>query len=229
MLRICRFYFENDKAVEHNTMASEPNPMCTAASPPNVPKFWKVGNFTIEGSNGHELRSELFSRLVKIGVHISPVSSRPWTYRLEYVNGPNYLDIECYFWSIRPAFVAELHLMSGERFTWQRLWKDIVDKTHTIEKYQLPATTPQAMIKYLESGQCNPEFLSILGADVPDRLLVQFLDCSNLNVVRYAISMLKNPVDSEHFRFWARKKPRTYLETLICNSVHKLLSKKSRI
>lgn len=222
---ISGFVFKNDKKSAENIMALDP--VKTTDSPPIVPKYWKIGRFTTKGSSGHDLRSELFCRLMEIGVHISLVCN--WTYRLEYVNGPNYVDIECYFWSVSSGVVAELQLMSGERFTWGNLWKSINDKYYRIKQYRLPDRTPPQMIKYLESGEGNPEFISIFGSDVPDRLLVRFLGSSDLNIVRHVMSMLKEPIDTVHFRFWAQKKPGCYLETLICNSVHNLLSKKSRI
>lgn len=117
------FNFDDSKIAQPKHMASEPG---------RPPQFWTIGHCTLRGDDARVFRSELLSKLKKLTVHIT--RAHDWVYRLEYVDGPAYLDIECYFWSVDDHVVGELHLMSGDRFTWHRLWREIVGTHQNILK-----------------------------------------------------------------------------------------------
>ena len=203
----------------------------TGQFPPPVPDYWPFSKFTSSGPSGIELRRNLFAKMSEENVHIS-LRASDWRYCLEFVEGDHYLKIDCRFFQREHDAIADINLLSGDRWVWGRLVRRLKSehfKTLPHENVLTEKVTPPQIRKALDNGNYCEEYIYMMAPDIPDKYFLPFLSGSSLNIVRIASSRLKSVHDTPSMRFWQQRKPRNFLEKEITKNIAALCPNDSRL
>lgn len=218
-----RFYYAGFRPINY---------VQTPYEPPSVPDFWPFSKYTINGLDANALRSSLFSKLREENVHITLKNSL-WKYKLEYIYGPHYIVIDCYFFKNDNGYTVDVNLLSGDRWTFGDLWRILSDQ---VQKRPLRPNlciqkTPEFVLQRLKNIdiQLDVDLVPYICPEVADEYILPFLKSDDLNIVRMAMDKLKGNVFDDWFHFWRLKVPRTFMESVINTKAIELWKTKSRL
>tara|TARA_B100000795_G_scaffold26880_1_gene17860 strand:+ start:1595 stop:2098 length:504 start_codon:yes stop_codon:yes gene_type:complete len=89
--------------------------------PPPVPRFWHFAPLTLRSTaSATDVREKLFQILHDLNVDVEAVSSF-WKYRLQKVG----VVIQCHFFKQDSEIAVDINLLSGSRFVWHKLARNI--------------------------------------------------------------------------------------------------------
>jgi len=196
--------------------------------PPTVPEYWSFSNFTMTDSSALTLKRTLFEKLHNNQVHTSKRNA--WEYKLEYIEGPHYLDIDCFFFKRLEDTIVDINLLSGDRMAWSRL-KGRLKGNKTPRQFPIIINkkTPQYVQQQIEEGICDSSLLSQIGNDITNTHLLPFLKSSDINTVRVALNKMSASISRPEIKFWATKTPSNYIERVIRKRANALLHASSRL
>ena len=179
--------------------------------PPDVPRFWHFAPLTLCSTETPTvMHRKIFNILKQLDVDIETMS--PWKYRLQQVHGSAYLDIQCHFFKQGDNTVVDINLLSGDRFVWHCLAKNIRKMLKGVEHH---TTCP-----FPKEFDGNPEqWLSLVehGSMDVKRRAMRRLALSNSDFVVRKIEL------------WLHKPARTFLEREIRHWVEKVKTKRARL
>lgn len=127
-------------------------------SVPVVPKYWHFAPLTLRFASV-TTTERLFQILHDLDVNVEVVSF--CKYRLQKVYGRAYLDIQCHFFKQDSEIVVDINLLSGDRFVWHNLARNIRTmfnggqshvKSHKPHDFHLK---PEQLFQLLEHGSMN--------------------------------------------------------------------------
>ena len=187
------------------------------ADVPLEPELWHYSHCTIEGDDPHVMRRDLFDKLLQNNVEIKQ-KKKHWEYKLHFINGPYYITMDLYFFKKKEDFVIEINHLSGDRWTFWNLWKQLVGEDNVFA-YQPPLyrqDTPQYISHRFLDPDYTPEdqVLYSIGMDAEPEMFIPFMLSEDLNVVRLAMERYKGP-PTEQIRKWSKKIPSGFLEERI--------------
>jgi len=162
--------------------------------PPDVPRFWHFAPLTLRSTESPTvMRRKIFKILKQLEVDIETMY--PWKYRLQQVHGSAYLDIQCQFFKQGDNTIVDINLLSGERYVWHHLTKNI---RKMLEGVEHRTTCP-----FPKEFDANPEqWLSLVehGSMDDKRRAMRRLALSN------------SDFDVRKIELWLHKPARTFLE-----------------
>jgi|TARA_B110000879_G_scaffold163621_1_gene211305 hypothetical protein len=177
---------------------------------PSVPQYWHFSSTILRSTESADnVQHKLFRLLQKLKVDIEETSQ--WHYRLQTVRGDVYLDIDCYFFRQNGEIIIDINLLSGERFTWGRLKKNI-----------------NAMFRDTDPCLHIPK---TIGAEMSEQLLLR-LNTDNKNEIRRALrklSLTTSSFDMGPIKKWSIMSTDSFLDREIQYWTETILTRKSKL
>lgn len=179
--------------------------------PPDVPMFWHFAPLTLRSTETpNTTRQKIFKILKQLEVDIETMS--PWKYRLQLVRGSAYLDIQCHFFKQGSEIAVDINLLSGDRFVWCDLAKNI--------RKMLEGAEQNTTCQFPKDFDANPEqWLS----------LVEHGSMDDKRRAMRRLALSTTHVDISKIVPWINKPMGTFLEKEIQRWAEKIKTKRARL
>ena len=206
-------------------------------SPPRVPEFWFFSKHMLYGAekSASDFRDDIFAELNRLGAY-AEVADSNWHWSIHYCEGPHYIVADMFIFVSKGQAIADLNMLSGNRYVWSELYQNIRQKREAIpyDWGPFPNTRPSAIPTLRDNHDIiGIDLLRTIGHDQVPEVVLPFLSNEDPNVVRVAMYRLtyfdRPPKNCSLIQKWLTKPLHGYLERETAKHARVVMSKQSKL